>query len=99
MRSAGEGSAFTVTLYFDADFSFFLPRRSSTSSVTRVLREKTSIKDMIESCGVPHTEVGAILVNGVNVDFSHQFSSDGAVFVRGLHVQTRLTSDHCNARG
>jgi hypothetical protein len=31
---------------------------------------RTSVKDLIESLGVPHTEVELILVNGVSVDFS-----------------------------
>ena len=30
-----------------------------------------SVKDLIESCGVPHTEVELIVVNGVSVDFSY----------------------------
>ena len=33
--------------------------------------DRTSIKDMIESLGVPHTEVDLILVNGNSVDFSY----------------------------
>lgn len=32
---------------------------------------RASIKDVIESFGVPHTEVELILVNGVSVDFSY----------------------------
>ena len=32
---------------------------------------RASVKDMIESFGVPHTEVELILVNGESVDFSH----------------------------
>jgi uncharacterized protein with PIN domain len=32
---------------------------------------RASVKDMIESFGVPHTEVELILVNGVSVDFSY----------------------------
>lgn len=30
-----------------------------------------SVKDVIESCGVPHTEVDLVLVNGESVDFDH----------------------------
>jgi uncharacterized protein len=33
--------------------------------------QKVSVKEMIESLGVPHTEVDLILVNGKSVDFSH----------------------------
>lgn len=32
---------------------------------------RASVKDMIESFGVPHTEVELILVNGVSVDFAY----------------------------
>ena len=32
---------------------------------------RASVKDMIESLGVPHTEVDLILVNGESVNFSH----------------------------
>ncbi len=33
--------------------------------------DRTSVKDMIESLGVPHTEIDMIIVNGKSVDFSH----------------------------
>lgn len=81
MGPAGDGSAFAVTLHFDADLASFLPRRSST--LTRLLSEKTSVKDVIESCGVPHTEVHAITVDGEDVGFAHQLSSEVEVWVRG----------------
>lgn len=35
------------------------------------LRQSGSIKDLIESLGVPHTEVDLILVNGESVDFNY----------------------------
>ena len=31
-----------------------------------------SVKDMVESMGVPHAEVDLILINGIPVDFSHR---------------------------
>jgi hypothetical protein len=34
-------------------------------------RDRTSVKDMIESLGVPHTQVDLILVNSKSVDFSY----------------------------
>ena len=34
--------------------------------------DNPSVKDLIESRGVPHTEVAAIVVNGESVDFTHQ---------------------------
>ena len=35
-----------------------------------------SVKDAIESCGVPHTEVDLVLVNGVSVGFDHPVGPD-----------------------
>lgn len=60
--------------------------------MTKLLREKTSVKDVIESCGVPHTDVHAITCNGVAVSFDHQIREAADIEVQGvLHpgVQTR----------
>ena len=43
--------------------SFSDPERGA-KILTRSLSEKTSVKDVIESCGVPHPEVDLIVVNG-----------------------------------
>jgi uncharacterized protein len=60
---------FTVRLNFRGDLDFFLGPRTRGRSIERNLSEKTSVKDLIESCGVPHTEVDLILVNTEPVDF------------------------------
>jgi len=59
---------FAIRLAFHGDLSFFL--RSKASTIERQLSERTSIKDVIEACGVPHTEVDLILVNREPVDFA-----------------------------
>ena len=59
---------FTIRLTFHGDLWFFL--KSKTAGVERQLPERTSIKDVIEACGVPHTEVDLILVDGHPVDFA-----------------------------
>ena len=58
----------TVRLNFHGDLNFFT---GSKSCIERNLTEKTSVKDVIESCGVPHPEVDLILVNGRPVSFEH----------------------------
>lgn len=40
-----------------------------------------SVKDIIEACGVPHTEVDLIVVNGRSVDFSHRVDDGDAISV------------------
>src|SRR5438874_11365089 len=70
---------FAIRLTFHGDLSFFL--RSKASSVERQLSERTSIKDVIEACGVPHTEADLILVNGQPVNFAAILTQDVAVDV------------------
>jgi len=49
--------------------------------IERQLAEKTSIKDIIESCGVPHPEVDLILVDEKCVDFNYTLAKDAQVEV------------------
>ncbi|HZR77714.1 MAG TPA: hypothetical protein VFA58_00805, partial [Chthoniobacterales bacterium] len=60
--TSGEPSQFPVELTFHDDLPFFL--KSKKSRIERHLGERTSVKDVIEACGVPHTEVDAILIDG-----------------------------------
>lgn len=60
---------FTVRLQFHGDLTVFLVPKSSGSVIERQLTEKTSIKDVIESCGVPHPEVDLILIDNRAVGF------------------------------
>jgi uncharacterized protein with PIN domain len=70
---------FAIRLTFHGDLSFFL--KAKTPKTERHLSERTSIKDVIEACGVPHTEVDLILVNGSPVDFGAILTQDVEVDV------------------
>ncbi|MCL7488808.1 MAG: Mut7-C ubiquitin/RNAse domain-containing protein [Desulfobulbaceae bacterium] len=62
----------TTTLHFDGDLSGLLRRRwKDKRSIAFSLDRRTSIKDLLESFGLPHTEVGAIEREGQELDFSH----------------------------
>src|SRR6184192_3964489 len=67
---------FTVRLHLHGDLDFFLRSAARGRSIARKLGEKTSVKDVIESCGVPHPEVDLILVNGEPVDFDYAITRD-----------------------
>jgi uncharacterized protein len=54
---------FKVRLRFHGDLNVFLGSKPGEAIIERRLAEKTSIKDVIESCGVPHPEVDLILVD------------------------------------
>ena len=65
-----------LLLQFHGDLAFFLTAEAREQPVRRTLFEKTSIKDAIEACGIPHTEVDLILCDGFPVAFSHQLTGD-----------------------
>ena len=72
-------SPFTIRLKFHGDLPFFLRSKTRRETVERVLWEKASVKDVIESCGVPHPEVDLILVDCQPIDFHYTFRADGDV--------------------
>lgn len=86
---------FTVRLAFHGDLLLFLNRRAHPEILERILTEKMSVKDVIESCGVPHPEVDLILVNGQPVDFGHTVEGDANIeaFPVG-HQNTQCKEQH-----
>lgn len=60
-----------VQLRFYEELNDFLPPERRKTTFTHELTRRTSVKDLIESFGVPHTEVEMILANGRSVDFSY----------------------------
>lgn len=50
-------------------------------TVTRSFEVPGSVKDMIEACGIPHTEVDLIVANGRSVDFSYRVTDGDRVSV------------------
>ena len=58
-------------LDFHAELNDFLARDRRNNTFAHAFNDRVSVKDMIESLGVPHTEVDAIVVNGQPVDFSY----------------------------
>jgi len=70
---------FTVWLNLHGDLDFFIRPESRPQRIERCLHEKTSIKDVVESCGVPHPEVDLILVSGQPVDFHYTLGTDADI--------------------
>ncbi len=56
---------------FYGELNDFLPSARRFISFAHHFELSASVKDVIESMGVPHTEVGLILLDGTPVDFSH----------------------------
>lgn len=60
-----------ATFRFYQELNDFLPAERTRGAFVHHFIDRASIKDMIESFGVPHTEIDLILVNGESVDFSY----------------------------
>ena len=60
-----------ATFRFYADLNYFLPYARRQTDFDHTFEGRVSIKDMIESFGVPHTEIDLILVNSESVDFNY----------------------------
>lgn len=60
-----------VELRFYEELNDFLPRERRKRSFRHPCRPPRSVKDLVESLGVPHTEIDVILVNGESVGFEH----------------------------
>jgi uncharacterized protein with PIN domain len=59
-------------LRFYEELNDFLPEKTTQPGrIEHHFIDRTSVKDMIESLGVPHAEIDLILVNGKSVDFSY----------------------------
>ena len=69
-----------VTIRFHKDLSFFLSAKARDKDVEVSFLLTRSVKDLIESFGVPHVEVDLILVNGSPVGFNY-LVDDGDVIV------------------
>ena len=75
-------SQFAVELHLHGDLPFFL--KSKKPTIQRRLTERTSVKDVIEACGVPHTEVDLILIGGKAIGFEKVLAQDAVVDVYGI---------------
>lgn len=61
-----------IRLQFHGDIKQLLkPRDRARQTICYLLNRRTSIKDIIESLGVPHTEVGSISTGDVQLDFEY----------------------------
>lgn len=61
----------SIRLVFHGDLANLLNNRGLSPEATRVLFRAAPVKDLIESQGVPHTEVGRITSEGLERPFSH----------------------------
>lgn len=61
-----------VTVRFYAELNDFLPSERRQIPFQCYFSGQPAVKDLIESLGVPHTEIDLILINGQSVDFFYK---------------------------
>ena len=80
-----------VALRFYAELNDFLRDAHRKKRFRIELNRRTSVKDLIESLGVPHTEVEIILANGVSVDFSYIVEDEDDISVYPMFESVDVT--------
>jgi len=60
-----------VTIRFYEELNDFLRKENRKKETVLSFPGRRSVKDLIESLGVPHVEVDLILINGESMDFSY----------------------------
>jgi uncharacterized protein len=88
---------FTTTFHFYGDLNYFLPEAQRNQGIVQELAEQAAVKHPIESLGVPHPEVEAILVNRRPVDFSYRLQEGDRVEVYPQET-THLLAEHLPLR-
>ena len=69
------------TFRFYEELNDFLPEHRQKIDFEAKFKERKSIKDIIEECGVPPTQVDLVLINGKSVDFNTIFQDGDRVSV------------------
>ncbi len=85
----------TARVRFYAHLNEFLAYKHRQMTFAHAFDGSPSVKDVIESLGVPHTEVALILANGQPVDFNYHVADGDTLSVyppfEHLHLPDELT--------
>jgi len=73
-----------IFIQFDRQFEFFLTKKKISRGFEFFLDRNASVKDIIESFGVPHTEIGNLYFNHQKIDFSFIPGTHGILDVHGI---------------
>ena len=80
-----------ISIRFYEELNDFLPEEKQKLRFEHSYIDRTSVKDLIESLGVPHTEVDLILVNGKPVGFDYLINDDDDISVYPVFESIDIT--------
>ena len=81
-----------VTVRAYGPLNDFLPRHRRQVSWKHSVHSHPSVKDVVESLGIPHPEIDLILVNGASVGFDHITRSGDRIAVFPLFATLDITT-------
>lgn len=85
-----------INIRFYEELNDFLPQDKRKTDFNHELKKARSIKDLIESIGVPHTEVDLIIVNGESVDFNYLVQDSDRISVYPVFESLDISPlNHC----
>ncbi len=70
-----------AVFHFHDELNDFLPHNRRGISFVHPFEGRASIKDIVESLGVPHSEIELLVVGGVSVDFGYLVRPDDLIEV------------------
>lgn len=82
----------SVKIRFYEELNDFLPRDFRKKQLEKELNHRTSVKDLIESCGIPHTEIDLILINGESTDFNYRVNDGDQISVYPVFESFDITN-------
>ncbi len=80
-----------LTIRFYEELNDFLPPEKKKRLYHVPDHGKRSVKDLIESQGVPHTEIDLILINGVSVDLNYLVNGGDTISVYPVFEKFDIT--------
>ena len=81
----------TINIRFYEELNDFLPKNRRKKPFEHLYFCNPTIKDIIESLGIPHTEVDLILVNSLSVDFKYVPSNGDKISVYPVFESIDIT--------
>src|SRR5699024_5642658 len=83
-----------VSLRFYGDLNQLIYARHNGQGFERCLPGPTAVKDLIEGCGVPHTEVDLILAKDEPVDFSYLIKEGDHISIYPVFTALDIPNAH-----
>ena len=80
-----------ITIRFFGELNDFLPLSKREASFKHQFKQAAAIKDVIESHGVPHTEVDLIIINGQSVMFDYKIKHDDHISVYPVFASSDIS--------